>query len=137
MEADHIQAMHEGIMLPRDVTLFNETGDADYAYEVEGLADCVGVLNRGRLVAQVRRSDLQELLHRYLLEIPEGWSGPPAIDGRILSQEGGDRQAAWIVWGEHEKVIATLKASGATVRDTEPLTLDRAARVLLSMEEPC
>ena len=106
-------------------------------YEVEGLADCVGVLNRGQLVAQVRRSDLQELLQRYLLEIPAGWSGPPAIDGRILSREGGDRQAAWIVWGEHEKVIATLKASGATVRDTEPLTLDRAARVLLSMEEPC
>ena len=38
MEADQIQAMHEGIMIPRDVTLFNETGDADYAYEVEGLA---------------------------------------------------------------------------------------------------
>ena len=38
MEADQLQAMHESIMIPRDVTLFNETGDADYAYEVEGLA---------------------------------------------------------------------------------------------------
>ena len=38
MEADRVQAMHESIMIPRDVTMFRETGDADYAYEVEGLA---------------------------------------------------------------------------------------------------
>jgi twitching motility protein PilT len=38
MEADHLQAMHESIMIPRDVTTFSDTGDADYAYEVEGLA---------------------------------------------------------------------------------------------------
>jgi twitching motility protein PilT len=38
LEADRLQAMHESIMIPRDVTLYNETGDADYAYGVEGLA---------------------------------------------------------------------------------------------------
>jgi len=38
MEADQLKAMHESIMIPRDVTMFSETGDADYAYEVEGLA---------------------------------------------------------------------------------------------------
>jgi len=38
MEADRVQAMHESIMIPRDVAMFRETGDADYAYEVEGLA---------------------------------------------------------------------------------------------------
>lgn len=38
IEADQLQAMHESIMIPRDVTAFSETGDADYAYELEGVA---------------------------------------------------------------------------------------------------
>jgi len=106
-------------------------------HEVEGLADCVGVLNRGRLVAQVRRGDLQERLRRYLLETPAGWSGPPSIAAQTLKQEGSGRQFAWTVWGEPDRVVSALQGSGATVRDAETLTLDRAARVLLSMEEPC
>lgn len=106
-------------------------------YEVEGLADCVGVLNRGRLVAQVRRDDLQSRMNRYLLEIPGGWSGPPALASQTLKKEGDGRQIAWTVWGEPEQVVAALQASGATVRDSETLTLDRAARVLLAMEASC
>ncbi len=38
LEADRLQAMLESIMIPRDAIRYNETGDADYAYGVEGLA---------------------------------------------------------------------------------------------------
>ena len=103
-------------------------------HEVEGLADCVGVLNRGRLVAQVRCHDLQRLLHRYLLEIPDGWSGAPAITAPTLHREDGRREAAWTVWGEPGEIAASFQASGATVRGTESLTLDRATRLLLALE---
>jgi len=38
LTADDLQQMLESIMLPKDVTQHAETGDADYAYEIEGVA---------------------------------------------------------------------------------------------------
>ncbi len=37
-EADQLRSMLECIMPPKDLTAFQETGDADYAYELEGVA---------------------------------------------------------------------------------------------------
>jgi twitching motility protein PilT len=38
MEADLLYAMHASVMLPDDRAKFDETGDADYAYEIPGIA---------------------------------------------------------------------------------------------------
>jgi twitching motility protein PilT len=35
---EQLQAMHESLMLPQDIARFNETGDADYAFELSGVA---------------------------------------------------------------------------------------------------
>ncbi len=37
-EGDQLRGMLESIMPPKDLTAFRETGDADYAYELEGVA---------------------------------------------------------------------------------------------------
>ena len=46
-------------------------------YELESLADHVGVLSKGHLVAQISRDDLRRTVRRYFLDIPDDWT-PPA-----------------------------------------------------------
>jgi ABC-2 type transport system ATP-binding protein len=50
-----------------------------HVYEMETLADHVGVLRDGRLVAQLGRDDLKRTVRRYRIEVPEGWEAPSGL----------------------------------------------------------
>ncbi|HYR26920.1 MAG TPA: ABC transporter ATP-binding protein [Thermoanaerobaculia bacterium] len=102
--------------------------------EVESLADHVGVLRDGHLVAQMTRDELRRTVLRYRVEVPEGWEAPPELRIASLRRSRGGREAQWTLVGEERDVAARLTAAGATVRDVKPLTLEEAALAFLAEE---
>ncbi|MDX1623591.1 MAG: ABC transporter ATP-binding protein [Gemmatimonadota bacterium] len=103
-------------------------------YEMERMADHVGVLHEGRLLAQTSRERLHRMLRRYLLQIPERWEREPDLDG-VVRKSGNGREVQWTVWGEEAEVSDRLARAGATVREVVPLTLDEATITLLGRRE--
>ncbi|MDY7092888.1 MAG: ABC transporter ATP-binding protein [Acidobacteriota bacterium] len=103
-------------------------------YEVEGLADHLGVLQGGRLLAQLQRQRLEERLHTFRLQLPESWQPPAETETALLRREGRGREVAWTLWGDAESLRRTLAGSGATVRSLDRPTLDQACRILLGLE---
>jgi len=106
-----------------------------HIHEVESLADRVGVLSAGRLVAQMSRDELRRTVLRYRVEVPEGWEAPPELRIASLRRSPGGREAQWTLAGEERDVTARLAAAGATVRDVTPLALEEAALAFLAGEE--
>lgn len=104
-------------------------------HDVDRLADHVGVMRDGRLVLQVPREDLHRRLRRYRAEVPDGWAGPPALNGAVLRKGSFGREIQWSIWGEEREIVEQLTRAGATVRDAAPLTLADAAVALLSRKE--
>jgi len=102
--------------------------------EVESLADHVGVLRDGRLVAQMTRDDLRRTIRRYRVEVPEEWQAPPELRIASLRRSRGGREAQWTLVGEEHDVTARLAAAGATVREVTPLALEEAALAFLTEE---
>ena len=105
-----------------------------HIHEVESLADHVGVLSAGRLVAQMSRDELRRTVLRYRAEIPEGWEAPPALRTPTLRRSRGGREVQWTLIGEERDVTARLAAAGASVRDVTPLALEDAALAFLAGE---
>ncbi len=103
--------------------------------EMEKLADHMGVLHDGRLLAQSTQDDLHRSLRRYQLEVPEGWTAPEAFSGTVIHQNGSGPELAWAIWGEEEQITGALTASGATVRSVSALQLEEAAIALLAGTE--
>jgi ABC-2 type transport system ATP-binding protein len=106
-----------------------------HVQEVEGLADCMGVLRKGRLVAQLRRETLDTNLRRYRATVPADWTASPEIQSRTLQCVSGAREIAWTIWGDPTEIAHQLSACGAELRQTETLDLEDAARVLLAAED--
>ncbi len=100
--------------------------------ELEKLADHLGVLHKGHLLAQTTRDDLHQTLRRYQLEVPEGWTTPPAFSGIVVNQNGSSPELAWSIWGEEDQVSEALTAAGATVRSVSALQLEEAAVAILA-----
>ncbi len=105
-----------------------------HVHEVESLADEVGVLNGGRLVAQMPRDELQRTVRRYRVEVPEGWEAPPGLAPAAARRSSGGREAQWTLVGEEREVTERLALSGATVREVTSLALEDATLALLSRE---
>ena len=104
-------------------------------YELERLADHLGVMSGGRLVAQVRRDELHRKLRLYRAEGPEGWVGPPDLNGAVLRRRGSGREIQWTVWGEEADIAGRIAGSGALVRDVQALSLDEAVISLLRAKD--
>ena len=101
-------------------------------YEMERLADYVGVLRQGRLVAQLDRATFHDRLRRYVFEAPDGWT--PGPDLNVIRRNGGGRERRWVIWGEESDVSQRLRSGGVTVWNADTLTLDEAAVALLGEE---
>ena len=103
-------------------------------YEMESLADHVGVLRDGRLVTQMPREELLRTVRRYRVEVPEGWEAPPElrIAGPRRSRAG--REAQWTVVGEEREVAERLALAGAQLREVTSLRLEDAALAFLPDE---
>ncbi len=106
-----------------------------HIHEVESLADHVGVLSAGRLVAQMSRDELRRTVRRYRVEVPEGWEAPAELRTPTLRRSRGGREVQWTLTGEEHDVTARLAAAGATVREVTPLALEETALAFLAEEE--
>ncbi len=100
--------------------------------EVESMADHVGAMREGRLVAQLPVDALHRNLRRYRADVPDAWPGVPNLNGAVLRRVEGPREVRWTVWGDERAVTEQLTRAGATVRDVAALTLDEAALALLT-----
>lgn len=102
-------------------------------HELESLADHVGALRNGRLVAQMSRDALRRTVRRYHVEVPDGWEVPStlAAAGRPI---GARREFEWTLVGEERAVVERLAREGACVRDVRTLALEDAAIALLTGE---
>lgn len=105
-----------------------------HIHEVESLADHVGVLREGRLIAQMTRDELRRTVVRYRLEVPEGWQPPPELRIASLRRSRAGREVQWTLVGEPRDVTARLAGAGATVREVAPLALEEAALAFLAEE---
>lgn len=99
--------------------------------EMEPLADYLGVLQGGRLTAQLPRERLHRMLRRYRAAVPEGWREPGELGGDVLQREGSGREIRWAVWGDEASVTDRLTRSGARVWDVGPLSLTDTVLALL------
>jgi len=106
-----------------------------HIHEVESLADYVGVLSAGRLVAQMSRDELRRTVRRYRVEVPEGWEAPAELRTPTLRRSRGGREVQWTLTGEERDVTARLAAAGATVREVTPLALEETALAFMAEEE--
>ena len=104
-------------------------------HEVERIADHLGVLRDGGLVAQVARDRLHARLRLYRAEGPDGWVGPADLPGPVLRRTGGGREISWTVWGDETAVVERIAGSGGVVRDVTPLRLDEAVVALLRWKD--
>jgi ABC-2 type transport system ATP-binding protein len=100
--------------------------------EMESLADHVGVLRGGRLVAQLSRDELRRTVRRYRAEVPERWKAPPGLEVMRMRRSG--REVQWTAMGDEREVTQRLARAGAQVREVSPLALEEAALAFLTGE---
>ena len=105
-----------------------------HVYEVENLADHIGALNGGRLIAQMSRDDLRQQVRRYQLELTENWKAPAGLAATQTRTSADGRDAQWTIVGDEREITERLTLGGARVRDAQPITFEEAALALLSGE---
>jgi ABC-2 type transport system ATP-binding protein len=106
-----------------------------HIHELESLADHVGVLREGRLVAQMPRDDLQRTVRSYRLEVPDGWEAPRELQPSGLQRSSAGRDVRCTLVGEEREVTRRLAGAGARVRQVSTLALEDAALAFLP-EDP-
>jgi ABC-2 type transport system ATP-binding protein len=102
-------------------------------HELESLAEHVGVLRDGRLVAQMSRDKLQRSVGRYRVEVPMGWQATHELQVAGV-RSNGVREAQWTLVGDQRELIDRLTLAGALVREVQPLALADAALAFLAQE---
>jgi ABC-2 type transport system ATP-binding protein len=106
-----------------------------HLHELESLADHVGVLRDGRLVAQMPREELQRTVRSYQLEVPDGWEVPGELRATGLRRSSAGRDVRCTLVGDERMVTRRLASAGARVRQVSALTLEDAALAFLP-EDP-
>lgn len=104
-------------------------------YEMEGLADHLGVLRNGKLQAQMSIDEMNRSLRRYRAEVPEAWEGVKGLNGSVLRRQNTSREIQWTVWGDEAEVVQHLTGAGARLREVSPISLNDAALALLASKE--
>ena len=105
-----------------------------HIHEMESMADHVGVLSGGRMVAQMPSDELQRTVRRYRFAVPEGWQPPPGLQVASPRRSSAGRELLWTLIGEERDVIDRLTLAGALVREATPLGLEDAALAFLPDE---
>jgi ABC-2 type transport system ATP-binding protein len=103
-----------------------------HVYEVENLADHIGALNAGKLVAQMNRDELQRKVRKYHLELTDGWHPPADLVANQPRTSRDGRNVEWTIVGNEREITERLTLGGASVREVQHLTFEEAALALLS-----
>ena len=106
-----------------------------HVHELETLADHVGVLRAGRLLAQLPRHELLQSVRSYRVELPAGWRSPPDLPYPAVGLSGSGREVEWTLIGDERTLHERLREAGARVRDVRSLSLEDAALAYLSVED--
>lgn len=104
-------------------------------HEAESLADHIGVLQKGRMRAQMPILELREGLRRYRADVTEDWKAPTTLNVSVIRRRQTPREIEWTVWGPSESIAQEFTRSGATVREAAPLSLEEATLALLSRKD--
>ena len=105
-----------------------------HVHEVDTLADYIGALNAGKLIAQMSRDDLDRNVRRYQLDLPDNWKAPTGLNATPLRKSTHGSDAQWTIVGDEREVVERLTQAGAGVREAVPLSFDDAALALLTTE---
>ena len=105
-----------------------------HVHEVENLADYIGALNGGNLVAQMSIDELRKNVRRYQLELPEDWKPLAGLAAMQTRTSADGRDAQWTIIGDEREITERLTLAGARVREAQPLTFEDATLALLSGE---
>ena len=102
-----------------------------HVHELDILADHVGVLRDGRLVAQMPREELQRTARSYQLDVPDGWQPPAELHATALRRSSTGREIRCTLVGDERELTQRLAAAGARVRQVGTLALEDAALAFL------
>lgn len=102
-------------------------------HELERICDWVGVIDRGRMVAELRMEDFKRTIKRVRLD------GEPELSGSDVPFAILDRSApnglspheTWVVWGWEQDHHTHLMERGVQVRDVVDLDLEEGFVALL------
>jgi ABC-2 type transport system ATP-binding protein len=104
-----------------------------HVHEFDNLADHIGALRNGRLVAQMSRDELPRHVGRYCVKVPMGWQATHELQVAGV-RSNGVREAQWTLIGDQRQLIDRLTLAGALVREVQPLALADAAVAFLAQE---
>jgi ABC-2 type transport system ATP-binding protein len=100
--------------------------------EIDSLADHVAVMHSGTLHIQASIADVRSSLLRYRARIPAEWSGRPLLERDVIRAHGDGPEIDWTIWGDQNDIAERMLATGATLLEVQPLSLDEAALALLT-----
>lgn len=92
--------------------------------EMEGICDCIGILNRGRMVLERDLDELKSDIHKIQLAFSQPVSPDAYEDLNILHRESRGSVELLIVRGLRETVVRRLKEQNPVILDLLPLSLE-------------
>lgn len=102
--------------------------------DVEQIADCVGLIDHGRLLLEARLDDIKS---QFRLVTAAGNSLPQTPSAEILLVASEGNFCKYLVKENADAFAAELRRQGATVAQVSPLGLREIFLALVRKEEPC
>ena len=90
--------------------------------ELEDVCDCVGIMNKGKIMIEHSLNELQENIVKIQLALPDGATLPEGLD--ILHKSSTGRLQSLIMHGTQEELTEKLQAANPLFIDAVPLTLE-------------
>ena len=90
--------------------------------ELEDVCDCVGIMNKGKIMIERSLNELQENIVKIQLALPDGATLPEGLD--ILHKSSTGRLQSLIMHGTQEELTEKLQAANPLFIDAVPLTLE-------------
>ena len=90
--------------------------------ELEDVCDCVGIMNKGKIMIERSLNELQENIVKIQLALPDGATLPEGLD--ILHKSSTGRLQSLIIHGTQEELTEKLQAANPLFIDAVPLTLE-------------
>ena len=90
--------------------------------ELEDVCDCVGIMNKGKIMIERSLNELQENIVKIQLALPDGATLPEGLD--ILHKSSTGRLQSLIMHGTQEELTEKLQAATPLFIAAVPLTLE-------------
>ena len=100
-------------------------------HEADRMATHVAVIDRGRVVVQAPREELNRNLRRYRAARLSGET-PSLLQPVVVMRADDDQGTDLVVWGEETLVGPLLRDAGVQVLETGPLSLEQSAVAFLT-----